>query len=142
MSPASYLTAPPRVAASIVAPRARNRAPRRPRYDARIGYLTWISLLFLAVAIISAGVVAFVRGRRLWRTIGSFGGELTEALAAVEKSAASAEARAGALADGSERLQASLARLELSLAQLAVLRGAADELRADVRRARSVVPRK
>jgi hypothetical protein len=104
--------------------------------------LTWFSLLFLVVAIIGSAAVAFVRGRTLWRTIRLVGGKLTESLEAVERSAASAETRAVALADGSERLEASLARLEKSLAQLAVLRGAVDELRAGMKGARGAVPRK
>jgi hypothetical protein len=142
MSPASYLTAPPRVAASIVAPPRPNRAPRSPGYHAGIGLLTWISLLFLVVATLGSGLVLFLRGRALWRTLKEVGGAVADAVAAVERSAAAAEKHAASLADGSARLEAAIARLEASLAQLAVLRAAAGDVRGAATGVRRAVPRK
>jgi ABC-type iron transport system FetAB ATPase subunit len=87
-------------------------------------------------------VVLFLRARAAWRTFRSFSDATSDALAAVERSAAQAEERATALSGGSEHLQAAIGRLEQSLAQLAVLRGALDEVRATVGGVRGAVPRK
>src|SRR3954452_7538640 len=127
MSPASYLTAPPRVAASIVAPvlrksRSDEGRPRR-RYDPRIALLIWISLAFLLLAVVGSASVLFLHARATWRTLRTFSDATSGAMADVERSAAAAEERATALAGGSEHLQAAIGRLERSLAQLAVLRG-------------------
>jgi hypothetical protein len=87
-------------------------------------------------------VVLFLHARVAWRTLGAFSDATSGALAAVERSAAAAEERAVSLSGGSDHLQAAIGRLQGSLAQLAVLRGALDEVRASVGGARSAVPRK
>jgi hypothetical protein len=146
MSPASYLTAPPRVAASIVAPARFELAPRRGaagrRYDAAIALLIWISVLVLVLAIVGSAVVLVLRARRAWRTFRTFADTAAQALTAVEHAAAAAEARAVSLTQDTARLQDAIARLEESLAHLAVLRGAAGDLRATVTGVRGAVPRK
>jgi cell shape-determining protein MreC len=146
MSPASYLTAPPRVAASIIAPaRSKSRLARRAagrRYDAAIALLIWISALVLVLAIVGSAVVLVLHARRAWRTFRSFADTTAEALTAVERAAAAAEARAASLTQDTARLQAAITRLEESLAHLAVLRGAAGDLRATVTGLRGAVPRK
>jgi type II secretory pathway component PulM len=60
----------------------------------------------------------------------------------VNASAALAETHATAFAAATERLEQAQARLKRSLAELAVLRAAADEVRAGVGRVRGFVPRK
>src|SRR4051812_19325146 len=146
MSPASYLTAPPRVAASIVAPvlrksRSGEGRPRR-RYDPAIALLIWISLAFLILAVVGSALVLVARARTTWRTLRTFSDATSGAIASLEQSASAAEARAVSLSGGSQHLQAAISRLERSLAQLTVLRGALDEVRAGVGGVRGAVPRK
>src|SRR6267378_1381196 len=101
MSPASYLTAPPRVAASIVAPATSNshlaKGATGRRYDAAIALLIWISLLVLVLALAGSAVVLTLRGLAAWRTFHSFADTAGNALTAVERAAAVAEARADSL---------------------------------------------
>jgi hypothetical protein len=89
----------------------------------------------------SAGVL-FVHARATWRTLRAFSAATSGAMGAVEQSAAAAEARALSLSGGSEHLQAAIGRLEQSLRQLTVLRGALDDARATFGGARGAVPRK
>jgi ABC-type transporter Mla subunit MlaD len=92
--------------------------------------------------VLASATVLFLHARATWRTLRTFSDATSGAMADVERSAAAAEQRATALAGGSEHLQAAIGRLERSLAQLAVLRGALDEVRAAVGGARGAVPRK
>ena len=146
MSPASYLTAPPRVAASIVAlPNPNSRlagGAGRRRYDAAIALLIWISLLVLVLAIVGSAVTLTLRGLAAWRTFRTFADTAGNALTAVERAAAAAEARADSLSRETDRLQDAIARLEESLAHLAVLGGAAGDLSAAITSLRGVVPHK
>ncbi|HEX4526918.1 MAG TPA: hypothetical protein VH108_09295, partial [Gaiellaceae bacterium] len=64
------------------------------------------------------------------------------ALDDVMQSAAAAEEHSAALATNQERLGQATEHLQASLAQLAVLRAAADEVRAKFDRLRRVVPSK
>lgn len=105
-------------------------------------YSTWIPLLFLVVALAASGLVLARRGLRTWRAFRAFSTAAEEALDAVNSSAANAEQHAAAFAGASERLERAQARLSASLAELAVLRAAADEVRATVGGVRRFVPRK
>jgi hypothetical protein len=69
-------------------------------------------------------------------------GAASSALGGVLETAAEAERHAVSLSEGSERLAAALARLQESLAHLAVLRSAATDARASLLSFRSVMPRK
>lgn len=111
-----------------------------PRYHKRM--LTWIALAFLIVALVASVAVAFLRGRRLWRHISSFSGQAESALDQVMSAAAIAEERSASLTANQERLAKANKHLQASLAELAVLRAAADEVRAKFDRLRGVVPTK
>jgi hypothetical protein len=100
------------------------------------------SLLFLVVAIVGSGVLLALRGLRLFRNVKSLKRTANEAISSVTATAAQAETHAAALSDHMERLTLASERLQASLARLAVLRAAADELRRSVTRVRGVVPRK
>jgi len=102
----------------------------------------WIALGFLLVATIASLTVAGLRGLRLWRTFRSFSDQAETALDAVTRSTAAAEERAAALSANQERLRRATERLQISLAQLAVLRAAAAEANATFQRIRNVVPTK
>src|SRR2546423_4600818 len=139
MSPASYLTAPPRDAASILAPSEHGGTVVTM---AAMALLAWISLLFLIVALAGSITVAVVRGLRAWRAFRAFSGTASSALDGVLATAAEAERHAVSLTEGSARLAAAVARLQESLAHSAVLRSAAADARASLLSFRSALPRK
>ena len=105
MSPASYLTAPPRDAVTIVAP-----------------VVVWIALALLAVGVVAGIVYAVVRGLALWRQIkrtgSSFSAEsdrIAETSAQMQVHLDRASASGARLAGATERLATSRARLEVQL---------------------------
>ena len=105
MSPASYLTAPPRDAVTIVAP-----------------VVVWIALALLAVGVVAGIVYAVVRGLALWREIkrtgSSFSAEserIAETSAQMQVHLDRASASGTRLAGATERLATSRARLEVQL---------------------------
>jgi hypothetical protein len=102
----------------------------------------WICLAFLVVATVGSLVVAATHGWRLWRAFRGLSGRITDALGEVERSAAAAESHAAGLGEGSEHLNAAIARLQVSLAELAAIGGAAAEARSLLAGVRGVVPRK
>jgi hypothetical protein len=101
-----------------------------------------LSLLFLVVAIVASGVVLALRGLRLWRNVKSLTRAANAAAGALTSKAATAETQASALSAHTERLTAAVEQLQASLARLAVLRGAANEVKRSVDGLRSAVPRK
>ena len=138
MSPASYLTAPPRDAASIIAlPVAGDTLVTM----ARMSLLAWVSVVFLVVALAASITVAVLRALRTWRTYRSFSDAVGPAVEHVQRTAAEAEQHANSLNDKTEQLNAAIARLQGSLAQLAVLRAAAEDARSTLS-LRNVIPRK
>ena len=104
--------------------------------------LIWIALAFLLVALVASSTVVFLRGRRLWRHISAFSGEAETALDQVMSAAAITEERSAAFTANQERLTKAKERLQVSLAELAVLRAAADEARAPLNRLRALLPTK
>jgi hypothetical protein len=102
----------------------------------------WIALGFLLVALISSVALASRSALRLWRSFRTFSSTAQAALDDVMQSAAAADERTASLTTHQERLAKATAHLQASLAQLAVLRAAADEVRANLDRLRSVVPSK
>src|SRR5712691_3485992 len=124
MSPASYLAAPPRDAAGIVAP------------DDTIGgvwdWVVWASLPVAIVAGFAAMARAALLALRAWRDLKQWQRAL---FAELDRVAAAAEAlgtKAASLGDASERLTRSLERLTTSRRKLAVLQSALDEATDDV----------
>jgi hypothetical protein len=102
----------------------------------------WLSLVFLLVAAVASVSLAAFRGLRLWRSFRSFSDLAETALDDVMRNAAVAEERANSLTKNQERLTRAVAHLQASLAQLAVLRAAANETRAGFDRLRGIVPSK
>src|SRR4051812_50078026 len=88
MSPASYLTAPPRDAASIL-----------PSTQ-----MTFVALAFLLVAVLGSAAVATVRGIRLWRALRDTSERAGDALERLSAAGAATETRAMGLQANSERL--------------------------------------
>jgi uncharacterized membrane protein len=138
MSPASYLTAPPRDAASIVAPYARKTVVTMRG----MALLTWISLLFLVLAVVGSIAVAATRALRAWRTFRRFSKTTSAGIAGVLETAAEAERHAVAFTEGTEKLSAALAHLERSRAELSVIQAAAMKARSSLFAFRGAVPRK
>ena len=123
MSPASYLTAPPRVAATIVAPMA-----------------FWISLAVLLVGIVAGIAYAVIRGLALWRqlkrtnrTFGAEAARIAEVSAGIQEHLDRASASSALLTEATARLAVSRAKLDVQLQAL-------QEARRTVRRVLWFVP--
>jgi hypothetical protein len=132
MSPASYLTAPPRVAGRSIA-----RLASQP-----VLVVLWIAL---AVAVVASAAGLFSAGRaglQAWRDLRRAGGALSAALADLATRLQRFADRAAATPGHAPELEASRARLDASLARLAVLRAAVDEARDAARRVTVFYPRK
>ncbi len=117
MSPASYLTAPPRVAATMVAP--------------VVGF--WISLAVLLGGIVGGLAYAVWRGLTLWRqlkrtkrALGVETARIADATAGIQAHLDRASASGSLLGEASARLQVSRAVLGV---QLQALREARHTLR-------------
>jgi flagellar hook-basal body complex protein FliE len=102
----------------------------------------WIALGILLVALITSVSLALRSALRMWRNARTFSDTAQSALDDVMQSAAAAEEHSASLATNQERLDKATEHLQASLAQLAVLRAAADEVRAKFDRLRRVVPSK
>ena len=109
MSPASYLTAPPRVAPTMVAPLV----------------AFWVSLVVLLAGVLVGLAYAIVRAIALWRQLKRTKGGLEAETARIADATAQIQVhldRAGAsgelLGQASERLAASRARLDVQLRAL------------------------
>jgi acetyl-CoA carboxylase beta subunit len=104
--------------------------------------LAWILLAALVVVVVAGSIVSTMRTLRTWRDFRSLGRSVGDALADVLRRAGDVEEHALRSADGGARLAEATARLQGSLAELAVLTEAAGEVRTSVRRGRALVPRK
>jgi len=92
--------------------------------------LAWVSLVFLVAALAVSITIAVVRALRAWRSYRSFSGAVGPLVEHVQRNAAEAERHANSLTDKTEQLNAAIARLQSSLAELAILRAAAEDARA------------
>src|SRR2546421_8863044 len=108
MSPASYLTAPPRDAASILALSGRGGMVVTM---AAMSLLAWVSLLFLLLALLGPVTVAVVRGLRMWRAFRAFSGAASSRVDAGMQTAAGAERAAGSLTAKTQPWTAAVAPL-------------------------------
>jgi hypothetical protein len=131
MSPASYLTAPPRVAVASI---ARNLV-------ASIAAMLVLIAILVAVTLAGIGFIA-VRGLQLWRTFKAFGRALDDTTSALTRSLERLGTASAGASAAPERLDPSLARLRVSLARLAVLRSAIQDVQDSVGRLTAVYPRK
>src|SRR5437763_8260673 len=131
MSPASYLTAPPRVAGRSIARLASHL----------VLVVLWIAL---GIAVVASAVGLFSAGRaglQAWRDLRRAGGALSAALADLATRLERFSDGVAATSGHSPELQASTAGLQASLARLAVLRAAVDEARDAARRVTVFYPR-
>src|SRR6266436_6250911 len=96
----------------------------------RMPLLTWISLAFLAVALVGSIAVAVSRGLRAWRIFRRFSRTASSAIGALLHTGAEVDA------------SAALARLPRSQAELAVIQAAANEAKLSLLAFWGFVPRK
>ena len=138
MSPASYLTAPPRVAAPIVAPLFRSLVTIAPMWD----WAIWGALIVAALAVGTASALLARRALRGWRDVKDARLDVVRRLDDLSAKVEATAERVAAAGDTGE-LQESVGRLRVSLAQLAVLRAALDEAHDDtVGRVTAYLPRR
>src|SRR4051794_33569875 len=105
-------------------------------------YSAWYPVIFLAVALAGSLTVATRRGLRTWRTFRAFSSSAEQALGTVNSAAEQAEKHTAAFAGAPGRLERARGRLQESLAELAVLRAAAEEVGASLAGVRSLIPRR
>ena len=142
MSPASYLTAPPRVAGGIVATfRARQGAAGAPRYA--VGVSLWlIALIVSGVVVVATSVHVVRRGLALYRAFRDSGAALGNGAMRVAEAAEQTAAKAERLGDDTGRVAEAAARLRRSQAQLNVLIQAIRDVQDSVTRLTALAPRK
>jgi len=102
----------------------------------------WIALGVGVAAALAATTLVVKRAFGAWRSLRRLARGTRDALAELEAKTTAGEQKATALARKSAATTAATARLEGSLATLAVLRAAAGETGAGVRRVRGLLPRK
>ena len=133
MSPASYLTAPPRAVAGIVA----TLVTLVSMWD----WAIWAALILAGLTGIAALVLLALGTRRVWRAFKKTRRAVVDGLADFAAKAETVADKVAATGDTAE-LQESLGRLRVSLARLAVLRAALDEAQDAFGRVTEVVPRR
>ena len=102
----------------------------------------WIALAVSSAFWIAAAIVAGTRGLKTWRTFKAVAGTIGGALEAFVVRAEATAERAGTAAERTAQLTAAIARLQGSLATLAVLDSAIGDARAVFAGVRGLVPRK
>ena len=133
MSPASYLTAPPRVAG----PDCSTLVTIVPMWD----WAIWAALIGGGVAVFAALALLAMRVLEAWRAFQGARRGVFRQLGELEARGEETAEKAAAAGDTPE-LQRSLARLRVSLARLTVLREALGEAQDVAGRVAAVVPRK
>jgi 3-deoxy-D-manno-octulosonic-acid transferase len=101
----------------------------------------WGSLIVVFIAGIAALALVVVRSREAWRDVRYTGRDTVRRLDEITAKAEATAERLETAGDTAE-LEESLGRLRVSLAQLAVLTDALDEVQDGVGRVAAVVPRK
>ena len=135
MSPASYLTAPPRDATSIV---ALSSGAVRACTVAGMAFWGALALFFAALLVGLAYVV--VRGLALWRLAKRTGNTFTSELDRISLVSGQIDSELAKASASAERLQNANGRLSVSRARLDVQLAAIREARAQVRRTFWFVP--
>jgi uncharacterized protein YlxW (UPF0749 family) len=125
MSPASYLTAPPRVAATRIA-------------SFSVPWWTWIALVFFAVVVAAGGAIAIVSLLRM-RRARTTADELRAAVDELTRKTEELEARLEHAAERAEFVERKVAKLEASLERLGVLRWALGDFTKAISQVRSAV---
>src|SRR5713226_4989900 len=107
MSPASYLTAPPRVAGASIA------THKSVASIAALGLLLWLALLLLVVSVTAGAAFVVLRALALWRSVKSFAAALENAVTALVATAARLTAEAEALGTTLPRVEQRVSRLQV-----------------------------
>jgi predicted nuclease with TOPRIM domain len=102
----------------------------------------WAALIVAALAGIAAFVLLVVRALRAWRDLQDTRRNVLRRLDEFSRTAEAVTEKLAAAGDPTAELQGSLERLRISLAQLAVLREALDEVDGTVGRVAAYLPRK
>ena len=147
MSPASYLTAPPRVALLSIAPECSPkwlapglRAPRIASIDGVNAF--WAALALLVVAFVAGAVFVIVRALATKRALKSLRSALGVELERIAKSGERTTSELDAATQAFERLQASLIRFRIAYTRIRLVKGVLAEAEAVLARARAFVPSK
>ena len=102
----------------------------------------WAALVVAALAVTAALVLLVVRALTAWRHAKDTSRDVVRRLDDFSRKAALVSERLAAANETTTELQGSLDRLRVSLAQLAVLRAALDEVDGTVTRVAAYLPRK
>jgi cell division protein FtsB len=129
MSPASYLTAPPRGA---------REGYQTPGYDPSVPWWTWIALGFFLVTLVATAVVAFVGARRVQRAQAS-AEAMTAAFEDLARKVEELEQRAAVVEKRRARVEEHVARLGRSRERLSVLTWALRDATRELTSLRSVL---
>ena len=135
MSPASYLTAPPRVAAASVPKQGATTMPSVP-------WWTLVSLAVFGAVFVLATVVIAVAVARTLRAVQDVRQTLGGELGALAVAAEDVQERIELVAERRALVASRLASLERSKRKLDVLVWALRDVRSFVARARGAIPRK
>jgi hypothetical protein len=129
MSPASYLTAPPRVATTRIA-------------SVSVPWWTWIALGFFVVVVLAGSVITFIGLGRM-RSLQAAGVEVALVLDDLTRKTEGLEARLAHANENAELVERRMAHLQESLERLSVLSWALGDVTKAVSQLRSaVMPRK
>jgi hypothetical protein len=139
MSPASYLTAPPRAVARSLALR---RPPARRAILGLVLLPVWLALGISLALVTGSLVFAIVRAVSAWRTFRRFRRRVLDGQADLLRRMAGIERRMAASGETGVRLQRAQAELHDSLATARVLSAAVAEVRATVSRVTGLIPSK
>ena len=111
-------------------------------YHAAVLLAVWIALA-VYLAVVAYGLLrAVTRGLNTMRAMRRLNRGLAERLVTLNAATAAAERKAAAASEGTAQLTSALERLQRSLAELQVLRGAAAEAAAVPASVRNLIPRK
>ena len=135
MSPASYLTAPPRDAANIVAPLVSTGKAVSVRV-----MVFWIALAVLLVGVVVGIAYCVVRGLQLYRDAKRASGRITAEMERISDVTLSIERHSAKAAAAADRLHGATGRLALSRARLDVQLAAIREAQAQLRRTFWFIP--
>jgi hypothetical protein len=107
-----------------------------------VGLLLWLALLVLVVSVTAGAAFVVFRALALWRSVKSFAAALENAVTAVVATAARLTAEAEALGTTLPRVEQRVSQLQVSLARLAVLRAAVQDVRDAIAGVTAVYPSK
>jgi hypothetical protein len=102
----------------------------------------WAALILVTVAGIAAFALLVLRSLKAWRAIQHTGGEILRGLDDFTAKAEEVAEKIAAAENGTAEVQESLGRLRVSLARLAVLRAAIDDVDRMFGGVAAAVPRK